>query len=203
MFYRPGQDAHGLPHNPFKAIVSPRPIGWISTRDAKGRANLAPYSFFNAVSEDPPMVMFGSGAQKIGLDEGKDSIANILETGEFCVNFVSMALADAMNITSGHYPHGEDEFAHAGLQKQQGEMVNVDFVQAAPAAFECRLFKVIDLPGTSRMVLGEVVGIHMDETFIKDGIFDVTQYQPLSRLGYQDYAKVEQLFPLARPESSK
>ncbi|MBV1865096.1 MAG: flavin reductase family protein [Rhodobacteraceae bacterium] len=200
MFYRPTEDGHGLPHNPFKAIVSPRPIGWISSRDAAGNANLAPYSFFNGVGEAPPMVMFGAGNQKIGQNERKDSVANILETEEFCVNMVSSDLADAMNITSGHYPRDVDEFARAGLSKATGRVVDVPYVRDAPAVLECRLFKVIDLPGSSRMVIGEVVGIHINDAHLKDGILDVTSYRPLARLGYKDYTSVSEVFALERPE---
>lgn len=200
MFYQP-KEGHGLPHNPFKAIVSPRPIGWISSVDAQGRANLAPYSFFNAVNESPPMVVFGSGQSKIGIDERKDSLANILETKEFCVNIVSTELRDAMNITSGHYASDEDEFEHAGLTKTQGQMVNVPFVKAAPAVLECALFKVIALPGNQSMVIGEVVGIHINDAHLKDGLLDVTSYQPLARLGYHDYASINEVFSLTRPKA--
>lgn len=200
MFYRPTEDGHGLPHNPFKAIVSPRPIGWISSRDAAGQSNLAPYSFFNAISDDPPMVMFGAGDKKIGQNERKDSLANILETEEFCVNIVSSELADAMNITSGHYPRDVDEFERAGLTKATGRIIDVPYVRAAPAVLECRLFKVIDLPGSSRMVIGEVVGIHINDAHLKDGILDVTSYRPLARLGYKDYASISEVFALERPE---
>ncbi len=199
MFYRP-KDGHPLPHNPFKAIIAPRPIGWISTVDADGRANLAPYSFFNGINEAPPMVMFASGSHKLGLDERKDSLANILETEQFCVNIVSTELADAMNKTSGHFPYGTDEFEQAGLAKTAGREVNVPFVTAAPVTMECTLYKVIDLPGSQHMVIGEVVGIHIDDAHIKDGLLDVTSYQPLARLGYHDYASVTEVFSLKRPE---
>ena len=200
MFYRPGDSAHGLPHNPFKAIVSPRPIGWISTLDASGRANLAPYSFFNAFADNPPIVAFGSGARKVGVDERKDSAANVEATGEFVVNIVSAALMDAMNTTSQHFAAGVDEFEAAGLEKGECTTVAVPRVAAAPAAFECRLFKIIDLPGGDRMVLGEVTGIHIDEAMVRDGRFDVTAYRPLARLGYRDYAVIEQVFELQRPD---
>ncbi|MCP5086527.1 MAG: flavin reductase family protein [Rhodobacteraceae bacterium] len=200
MFYRPGVDDHGLPHNPFKAIVSPRPIGWISTCDAEGRANLAPYSFFNGISDDPPMVMFCVSGPKVGIDEEKDSLVNIRQTGEFCVNFVAKALSEAMNISTGHYPHGDDEFFRAGLEKGPSNQISVPFVQTAPAAFECKLFQLVDLPGTSTMVIGEVVGIHIDAKHIRDGKLDVTSYQPLARLGYQDYTAVKDVFSINRPK---
>ena len=106
MFYRPEIDNHGLPHNPFKAIVAPRPVGWISTLDQDGNANLAPYSFFNGVQDIPPMVMYSTTGRKLGIDEEKDSLTNIRETGEFCVSIVSFDLQDAMNISSAHKPRG-------------------------------------------------------------------------------------------------
>jgi len=198
MFYQP-KDGHPLPHNPFKAIVSPRPIGWISSLDAQGRANLAPYSFFNAVNESPPMVMFSSGQDKIGLEERKDSLANILETQEFCVNIVSHDLRDSMNKTAAPLPSDQDEFDHAGLEKAASKIINTPYVRAAPAVLECTLFKVITLPGNQSMVIGEVVGIHIDDKHLKDGLLDATSYQPLARLGYHDYAAVSDVFSLKRP----
>ena len=201
MFYRPGTRDHGLPHNPFKAIVAPRPIGWISSLDRDGTANLAPYSFFNAFADDPPVVAYGTSGPKIGSDERKDSIANIEATGEFVVNIVSAKLTDAMNVTSQHFPAGTDEFEKAGLQKAPCETVSAPRVAAAPAALECRLFKIIDLPGgVSRMVIGEVTGIHFDDAVIRDGRFDVTAFQTVARLGYRDYAKVEHVFEIGRPD---
>jgi len=201
MFYRPNIDNHGLPHNPFKAIVSPRPIGWISTVDAEGRANLAPYSFFNAVTDNPPMVMFASTGTKPDQDYAKDSVANIRATGEFVVNIVSTDLKDVMNKSSGALAAGADEFDHAGIPKADCNMVKAPRVAASPAALECKLFKIIDLPGVNNvMVLGEVVGVHLDDTVIANGIFDVTRYSPLARLGYKDYTSVTDVFALNRPE---
>ena len=201
MFYRPGTNDHGLPHNPFKAIVAPRPIAWISTLDAQGRANLAPYSFFNAFSDNPPMVAYGSGRSKLGIDEGKDSVANIRETGEFVVNLVSYALRDAMNVSSQHFPAGTDEFETAGLSKAASETVAAPRVAEAPASLECKLWKILDLPGGQDfMIIGEVTGIHIDPAMLKDGRYDVPTVQPLARLGYRDYAVVNDLISLARPD---
>lgn len=201
MFYRPDIDDHGLPHNPFKAIVSPRPIGWISTLDSKGRANLAPYSFFNALSDNPPMVMFSSTGGKPDQEYAKDSVSNIRDTGEFVVNIVSFALKDQMNMTSAGLGAGVDEFERAGLTKADCNQVKPPRVASAPAALECKLFKIIDLPGENNvMVIGQVVGIHLDDTVIVNGIFDVTRYNPLARLGYKDYTAVNEVFPLERPE---
>ena len=201
MFYRPGIDDHGLPHNPFKAIVTPRPIAWVSSLDADGRANLAPYSFFNAFSDQPPMLAFGSGVEKPGSGETKDSVANIAETGEFVINLVSASLKDAMNVTSSHYEAGVDEFAKAGLEKGACETVRVPRVAAAPAAFECKLWQILELPGgRNRMVIGEVTGVHIDPAMIRNGRYDVTLAQPLSRLGYRDYTIVDDVFELSRPD---
>ena len=199
MFYRPGED-HGLPHNPFKAVVSPRPIGWISTRDKEGRDNLAPYSFFNGINDDPPMIMFCTSGEKLGIAEEKDSLVNIRNSQEFCVNFVSYDMRDAMNISSGHYEHGKDEFALAGLDKGEAKEINAPYVGQSPAVFECRLFDIIDLPGSAKMVIGKVVGVHLRDEHIRDGIFDVTSYQPLARLGYRDYSVVRDVFSLERPK---
>lgn len=203
MFYRPGIDEHGLPHNPFKAVVAPRPIGWISTVDDNGRPNLAPYSFFNAIADSPPMVMYSSTGRKIGLDEGKDSLANIRATGEFVANIVSFALKDRMNTSSGSYPAGEDEFARAGLTPLPCEVVRPPRVGEAPASLECRVWQIIELPGRANiMVIGEVVGVHINDAMIVEGKLDVTRYQPLARLGYRDYAAVTEVFSLKRPGQS-
>ena len=201
MFYRPEAPDHGLPHNPFKAIVSPRPIGWISTVSENGTANLAPYSFFNALCDTPPMVMFASTGQKPDQAKGKDSLANILATEEFAVNIVSYTLKDQMNASAASFPADVDEFEAAGLTKAAGVAIKAPHVAEAPAVLECKLYKIIDLPGaTNTMVIGEVVGVHMKDDFIVNGQFDVTKYQPLSRLGYLDYAAVENVFELVKPE---
>ena len=200
MFYRP-EDGHGLPHNPFNAVVTPRPIGWISTRSAAGVNNLAPYSFFNAVAYVPPQVMFASTSAKDDQDGTKDSMANIRETGVFCVNIVEYAMRDAMNKTSGALGREVDEFAHAGLEAVDCETINCARVAGVPAALECKLTKIVDLPGeANKVAFGEVVGVHLRDDCLVDGVFDVTRYQPLSRLGYRDYAKVSELFSLARPD---
>ena len=201
MFYRPNIDDHGLPHNPFKAIVSPRPIGWISSVDVQGRANLAPYSFFNAVTDNPPMVMFASTGTKPDQPYAKDSVANIRETGEFVVNIVSLSLKDVMNRSSEALAAGADEFDHANIAKADSNVVKAPRVAASPASLECKLFKIVDLPGENNvMVLGEVVGVHLDDAVIVNGIFDVTRYTPLARLGYKDYTSVTDIFSLDRPK---
>lgn len=205
MFYRPEKNDHGLPHNPFKALIAPRPIGWISTVDSDGRPNLAPYSFFNAVADTPPMLMYCNTGLKLTDRNPKDTLANIRATGEFVHNVMPYALLDAMNASSGGYPAGDDEFQIAGLETLPSEIVAAPRVAAAPASMECRVWKIIDLPGQdNHMVIGEVVGIHIDPAVIVDGMVDVTLYQPVSRLGYRDYDVVRDVFTLGRPgESSK
>jgi len=200
MFYRPA-DGHDLPHNPFNAIVTPRPIGWISSRGKDGIDNLAPYSFFNAVAYTPPQVMFASTSGKTDRHMGKDSVANIDETGVFCANIVEYAARHAMNVTSGSHPAGIDEFELAELEKAECETIACSYVAKAPAVLECALRKIVALEGDGNvMVLGEVIGIHLRDDCLKDGRFDVTTFQPLARLGYRDYSAVRDLFSLDRPD---
>ena len=202
MFFTPGTHLQsGLSHNPLKAIVSPRPIGWISSQGSDGSVNLAPYSYFNAISEQPPMVMFSSAP---GVDTYKDSLRNVLETKEFVVNVVSAALGDAMNVSSGSFPYGTSEFDIAGLEMAACETVSVPRVKAAPAALECCLWQAIDLPTpdngqASTVVTGTITGIHIADDVIVDGKVDVAAYQPLARLGYMDYAQITELFAMQRP----
>lgn len=200
MFYLP-KDGHGLPHNPFNAIVTPRPIGWISTRGTDGSDNLAPYSFFNAIAYEPPQVMFSSTSSKPDRPRGKDSFANIEDTGVFCVNIVEYAAFSAMSQTSGPFDKTIDEFSKAGLAKQNCETIDCPRLAGAPAALECKLDQIVRLKGTDNvMVIGEVIGVHMRDDCLVDGKFDITRFQPLARLGYRDYTKVDQVFSLNRPE---
>ena len=190
MFYEP-KDGHGLPHNPFNAIVTPRPIGWVSTRGTDGTDNLAPYSFFNAVAYKPPQVMFASTSAKPDRGDTKDSVANIRDTGVFAINIVSFALRDAMNATSGPWGREVDEFEHAGLDKAACDTINCARVAASPATLECKLTQIVQLPGVANFaVFGEVTGVHMRDDCMTDGLFDVRTFSPLSRLGYRDYATV-------------
>jgi len=173
MFYRP-QDGHGLPHNPFNAIVTPRPIGWISTRGADGTENLAPYSFFNAVAYVPPQVMFASTSSKPDRDGTKDSVSNIRDTGVFCVNVVEYAMRDVMNLTSGPWPKEIDEFEKAGIARAECETIACSRVRDSPANLECRLTQIVQLPGEANLVVfGEVTGVHLRDDCLKDGVFDV------------------------------
>lgn len=202
MHYDTRSNNHGLRYDPFKALVSPRPIGWVSTISPQGVLNLAPYSFFNAVGDRPPMVMFSSAGRK-------DSLTNIEATGEFVCSFVSNALCDAMNMSSAAVTPGVDEFQLAGLTPAASVHVKPPRVAESPAALECRLWKIQPLPappGTSEpaywVVFGEVVGVYIDDRYLSNGMFDVAAAQPLARLGYMDYAVInaQSLFTLNRPQ---
>lgn len=200
LFYEP-KNGHGLPHNPYNAIVTPRPIGWISTRGTDGVDNLAPYSFFNATAYVPPQVMFASTGQKPDRGDSKDSVGNIRDTGVFCVNIVEYAMRDAMNTSSKTLPAARSEFDEAGLERAECETIACARVAAAPAALECTLIDIIQQRGENNfLVLGEVTGIHMRDDCLVDGVFDITRFQPLARLGYRDYSVVRDLFALARPD---
>jgi len=205
MFFPSGTHKdHGLAFNPLKAIVSPRPIGWISSIGANGIHNLAPYSFFNAVSETPPMVAF-SGSP--GTQGDKDTVKNIEETGDFVVNIVSSSLMNAMNITSASLPPDISEFDQAQLTPKPSRLVSSPHVAESPCYLECKLWKIIDLPqasdeSKSRLVIGEVVGIGIDDAIITpEGKIDVAKYQPAARLGYKDYAIIDKVFELDRPDT--
>ncbi len=193
-----------LRFSPFKALVVPRPIGWISTISAAGAVNLAPFSFFNGVSDDPPCVMYcPNGTHRDGGP--KDSLKNVQETGEFVFNLCNWELREKMNLTAEHLPRGIDEMSAAGLAALPSEKVAPPRVAAAPAAFECRHIQTVDLPvGSggkgSHIVIGEVVGIHIDDSVIVDGIVDIGLLRPVARLGYMDYAVVEESFSMARPD---
>ncbi len=197
-FYDP-MTGHGLPHDPFKAIVAPRVIGWISTRAADGRLNLAPYSFFGAFATFPPIIGFCS--------EGyKDSIRNLEETREFVWNLTSKPLAEQMNQSSAPVPREVNEFELAGLTAVAGRNVSVPHVGESPAALECKLLQVVRLqtldgtPMDNYLALGQVVGVHIRKAFLKDGRFDTHAAQPVMRAGYRgDYAEIGAMFEMIRP----
>ncbi|MDO6588183.1 flavin reductase family protein [Salipiger sp. 1_MG-2023] len=198
MFYRP-EDGHGLPHNPFNAIVSPRPIGWISTRGTSGD-NLAPYSFFNAVSYVPPQVMFASTSSKEDRGDTKDTVAQLREHGVFCVNIVEFTMRDKMNTTAGLWEAEADEFALAGIDKAECSSIDCPRVANAPASLECKVVQTLRLPGEANFVtFGEVTGVHIRDDCLVDGRFDVTRFSPLTRLGYRDYSVIREVFELKRP----
>ena len=199
MFYEP-KDGHGLPHNPFNAIVTPRPIGWISTRATDGSENLAPYSFFNAVAYVPPQVMFASTAAKEDRGDTKDSVANIRESGVFCVNIVEYEMRDVMNQSSGPWARDVDEFTLTGLERVECQTIACSRVAAAPASLECKLTQIVQLPGEANFtVFGEVTGVHLRDDCVVDGVFDVLSFNPLARMGYRDYTVVREKFSLNRP----
>lgn len=202
-FYSPAE-GHGLAADPFKAIVCPRPIGWISTRSHDGIPNLAPYSFFNAVCDAPPCVAFAS-------DGWKDTVSNISATGEFAFNFVSQDLVNAMNQTSIRHPPGVDEFAAAGIESAPCRNIDVLRVAKSPAVLECRLLQIVelrDLNGAAtqyKVAIGQVVGVHVSKAFLEDGLFKTGTARPVLRAGYRgQYFQVdpEREITIPRPPGS-
>lgn len=190
---------HGLPHEPLKAIIAPRPIGWISSVGPNGHVNLAPYSFFNIFSSNPPILIFGSEGRK-------DSLSNIEASGEFVYNLATRAQAEAMNQSSGAYPPEVDEFVEAGLGKIASDVVAAPRVAGAPAALECRLLEIkplVDLDGNTlarELVIGQVVRVHIDTAFLTDGLFDIAKARTIARCGYRgDYVEVTGTFEMLRP----
>lgn len=198
MFYEPGNRPSILRHDPFKAIVAPRPIGWIGTRGTDGVRNLAPYSFFAAIADRPPLVMFSSSGRK-------DSQRNVEETGVFTASLAGRALLEKMNLSSATAPAEIDEFALSGLTPVEGTVVAAPFVGEAYAALECRVVEVKPLKGLdgvaseNTMVIGQVVGVHIRDEAIRDGRLDMALVRPLGRLGYMDYADAGEVFELFRP----
>ncbi|MEI8177736.1 flavin reductase family protein [Aestuariivirga sp.] len=196
MFYDAVKNDHGLPVDPFKAIVAPRPIAWVSTLSPEGVANLAPYSFFNAFSQSPHYVAFGSGA-------GKDSMRNIEATGEFVVNLATFDLREQMNASSAHV--AADEFELAGLAKAPCRIVHPPRVAESPAALECCLHRIVALPdddGQSEnfLIIGRVLGIYIDDRFIHEGRVDTAAMRPIARMGYSEYATVTEAWRMRRPD---
>jgi len=198
MFYDTRKNDHGLPHNPFKAIIAPRPIGWITSMSAKGEINLAPYSFFNAITDRPPIVMFSS--------EGpKDSVAFVEATKEFVCSLATFDLRDQMNGTSAPLPRGTSEMQATGLAPAPSRLVRPPRVAASPCALECRWIKTVtfdDVDGRKLdryVVFGHVIGIHIDDRFISNGRLDTAAMRPIARCGYDEYATVESVFRMTRP----
>ena len=199
IFYEPhARDRNLLPHDPFKALIAPRPVGWISTMSPEGEVNLAPYSFFNAFSGAPPLVGFCS--------EGfKDSAAFAEASGEFVWNMANWDLRMEMNATSAPLPRGASEFIHAGLETAPCYLVKAPRVKASPAALECKVTQIVqlqDMDGaqTDRyLVMGQVIGVHLDEACLRDGVMDITLMKPIARCGYQDYSVVDKVFSVRRP----
>ena len=205
MFFATADGMHPAPltHNPLNALVMPRPIAWVSTIDAAGLLNLAPYSYFNAVSADPPYVMFAPNAK--GPGSAKDTYANLLVVPEFVVSLVSVEDGAAMNATSSPFPSGVNEFEACGVQASSSTLVRPPRVASAHAALECRVFDIMHLPaGTdgreSHVVVGEVLGIHLDDALIVDGIIDERRLNPLTRLGYMNYGTLGEVLEIKRPK---
>jgi flavin reductase (DIM6/NTAB) family NADH-FMN oxidoreductase RutF len=196
--------ALGLTRSPITALVVPRPIGWISTLSRNGVANLAPFSFFNMVSQRPPMVMFCANASH--ADGGdKDSLQNARDTGEFVVNLATWDLRHKMNDSSSAASRGVDEFGIAALTKAISRIVKPPRVAESPVNLECKVVKIVDLPrdgatgSRNAATFGKVVGVHIDARLIVDGIVDITKARPLARLGYFDYATLTDVFVMPRP----
>ena len=197
-FYRPA-DGHGLPHDPFNAIVGPRPIGWIASQDGQGRRNLAPYSFFNAFNYVPPIVGFAS----IGA---KDTLRNVRETGEFSWNLATRALAERMNQSCAAVPPEVDEFVLAGLTPVASREIAVPRVAESPVSFECRVSQIVQLQGAAGntvetwLVLGEVVAVHIAQALLRDGVYDTAAAHPILRGGGAgDYFELGERFVMRRP----
>jgi flavin reductase (DIM6/NTAB) family NADH-FMN oxidoreductase RutF len=203
MYYETDKNDHGLQHNPLKACVVPRPIGWISTLSAAGVVNLAPFSFFNVLSYDPPFVLFSAGMHE--LDGGrKDTVQNAETTGEFVYNMATWAQRTAMNRTSLVVARGVDELRAAGLDALPSRLVQPPRVAGSPVQFECRLHQVVKLPGRvgaleHHVVIGRVVAVHIDDAALTpDGHVDVLKIRPIARLGYKEYTSVDSLFEMEK-----
>jgi flavin reductase (DIM6/NTAB) family NADH-FMN oxidoreductase RutF len=202
MFYETQKNNHGLPHNPFKSLIIPRPIGWITTQNAEGHINLAPYSYFNALCDNPPMVMFSTTNSR---SEGviKDTLHNVETQGEFVVNMATYALRHAVNLTSAPLPCNESEIPFAKLETLSSSLVKPPRIKGSPIHLECKYYTSLQLPSnntdTNRVIIGTVIGVHIDDNLIINGKVDVTQIKPIARLGYMDYAVVENIFSMQRP----
>jgi flavin reductase (DIM6/NTAB) family NADH-FMN oxidoreductase RutF len=201
MFYEPGKrDLSLLRHDPFKAIVAPRPIGWITSISLKGEVNLAPYSYFNGINSKPALVMFSSEGHK-------DSVSFIEETGEFVCNLATWDLREAMNVTSAPLARGINEMQRAGLEAAPSRLVKPPRVAASPCALECKLVKIVGMTTTDgqplncHVVFGQVMGVHIDDRFIVDGLLDTAAMKPIARCGYDQYAVVDSVFSMQRPSN--
>ena len=202
MFYEPDKRNHGLRYNPFKALVVPRPIGWISSVDLEGRPNLAPYSMFNAVASEPPCVMFASSLREGG--DAKDSRYCAEATGDFVVNLATYEWRAEINTTSATLPRGESEHEAAGLELIPSRLVKAPSVKCSPVHLECVFLHSIELPSNKPdagnfVTFGRVVGVYIDDSLIVDGRVDIRRARPIARLGYMDYAVVDEIFEMIAP----
>jgi flavin reductase (DIM6/NTAB) family NADH-FMN oxidoreductase RutF len=203
MFYETEKNNHGLPHNPFKSLVVPRPIGWISSQDKEGNVNLAPYSYFNALCDHPPMVMF-STTNSLPDGKAKDTIFNVETQGEFVVNMATYELREAVNMSSASLPHTENEFSFVNLEMESSVLVKPPRVKNSPIHLECLYHQSIQLPqnskgDTNRVIIGRVMGVNINDELILNGRVDIASIKPIARLGYMDYAVVEKIFSMQRP----
>lgn len=205
MFYDTRKNNHNLPYDPFKSCIIPRPIGWISSQDLDGNLNLAPYSYFNAVCDEPPMIMFSSLGLHAEDDGPKDTIKNIKETGQFVVNIATYHLREAVNLTSASIKRTQNEFQFAALESTPSVLVKPPRVKNSPIHLECIYHQSIQLLTDhanmlNEMVIGKVIGIHIDDDIISNGKVDVAKMKPIARLGYADYAVVKDVFSMRRPD---
>lgn len=200
MYYKPGVTKHGLPYDPFKSCVVPRPIGWISSLDANGVANLAPYSQFQNITFDPPIVMFSANQSLEG--KRKDTTVNVEREGSFVWNMATYELRAAVNKTAEILPADIDEFEYAGLEKAASTLVRPWRVAASPVQFECEYMQTVRLPGdhivgTVDVIFGRILAVHIDDNVIgADGKLDIVRMRPLARLGYYDYTYIDKIFSM-------
>jgi len=203
VFYKTSEP-HGLPHDPFKSCVAPRPIAWVSSVHPNGTVNLAPFSFYNALASDPPLIMISfNGYHQHGGE--KDTLFNIKSSGDFVINMVPLALMEAMNVTTANLAHEVDELELAGLHTEVSVLVKPPRVSEAPIHLECELYQEIKLPCTQEdsintMIIGKVLGVHIRDEVLNDGLIDLSRIKPLARLGYLQYSAVDNLFVMRRPQ---
>ena len=204
MFYEP-KNGYPFEIDPFNALVFPRPIGWISSLSQKGIPNLAPYSFFNAVAYTPPQVMFAASF-KPNTNTYKDSVENILKTKEFVVNFVTIAMSEKMNLSSIDAHRDIDEFYFSKIKKRKSKKVQPFSVADSPVNLECKFLQKVDLKSSiknkyhNKIIIGEVIGIYINNQFVKKNRIDSTAMQLVGRLGYSEYTTVRTKFKMKRPQ---
>ena len=205
MFYETKTNNHGLKYNPFKSCIIPRPIAWITTISNDGIDNCAPYSFFNGVSSDPPMIMFANNGSAIDGSGPRDTFSNIKENQEFVINISTFNTKDKMNKTSARLCRNVSEIEFASLETLDSRLVKPKRLKESPINMECTLYKIIDLPGITEdnyngILIGKVIGIHINDEYIKEGKVDVKKIKPLARLGYFDYSVIDDFFSIKRPK---
>ena len=205
MFYETEKNNHGLKFNPFKSCIIPRPIAWITTIDENGKDNCAPYSFFNGVASDPPMIMFANNGPAPDKSGPKDTFSNIKSNKEFVVNISTYENKELMNLTCSPLAKGDSEIDLAKLETVKSKKVKPKSLKISPINMECILFKIIDLPVIkdneyNGIIIGRVLGINIDDEYLKDGMINISKLRPLARLGYMDYSVVDSFFQMDRPK---